>query len=215
MLKKDFEFEFDKSVLLSYAGRAVEKKLQDPRNSDVFERAKQRFNDLVRPLAVWNRFAVDKYEHEKVLLYNGTKIGNGPFVEVVAGAEELVIVVCTVGKKLEEHAKKLMKTGSALDGIILDGMASWAVDNIRCQFYDWISADLHANEGFRTSTFLSPGESVWSIYDQEVIFALLAGDIPEHAVTLTESNVMVPFKSLSMVFGIGPNEMGRDRKSVV
>jgi hypothetical protein len=210
MVKEDFTFEFDESVLFSYAGRGIEKKLRDPRNTDIFERTRQGFFKLVQPMVIWDRFRIEGYAHDKVLLGNGRKLGNGPFVGVITGAEELVAAVCTVGKELEMHARKLMKTGSMLEGIILDGLASWAVDNLRCRFYDWMKEQLHSAEGFRASTFLSPGESIWSIDDQKILFEMLGENIPENRVTLTESNVMVPFKSLSMVFGIGPNEMGSE-----
>ncbi len=210
MIKKDFTFEIDESVLLSYAGKGMERKLKDPKNAAVLEDTKDLFQALVSPMVIWDRFPIEGYTHGKVLLPYGHKMGGGPFVQVVSGAHELILAVCTVGKSLEEEAKRLMKTGSMLEGIILDGFASWGVDSIRCQFYQWAAEELKTRDGYRSSTYLSPGESSWSVDDQRVIFSLLAHVIPENEVYLTESNVMVPFKSLSMVFGIGPDEMGSE-----
>lgn len=213
MVKTDFLFDFDPSVIFDYAGKSVEKKLKNPTNADVLKRTEKRFYDLVAPIVIWNRIPIKEYLHEKVILADGNAIGNGPFVDVVSGARELVIAVCTVGKELESNAKELMKGGAILEGIILDGLASWAVDLLRCNFYEWASDLFAEKDGFRSSTYLCPGESVWSIDDQRIIFKILSKDIPDETVRLTESNVMVPFKSLSMCFGIGPDEMGSEGQS--
>jgi hypothetical protein len=213
MIKTDFQLEYDPSVIFDFVGKSVEKKLKDPSNTDVMQRMEKRFFDLITATVIWNRIKIEEYQHEKVVLAGGHKIGNGPFIEVVSGARELVVAVCTVGRELESTAKELMKSGAILEGIILDGLASWAVDSLRCNFYRWASEVFAETEGFRSSTYLCPGESIWSIDDQRVIFQILSDDIPDETVTLTDSNVMVPFKSLSMCFGIGPDVMGSEGQS--
>ena len=65
---------------------------------------------------------------------------------------------------------------------------------------DAIGRELHA------SASLSPGESEWSVAEQAVIFSLV--DAREIGVTLTESLVMSPVKSLSLIMGIGPGPLG-------
>jgi hypothetical protein len=65
---------------------------------------------------------------------------------------------------------------------------------------DATSRDLHA------SASLSPGESEWSVAEQAVIFSLV--DAREIGVTLNESMVMSPVKSLSMMIGVGPGPLG-------
>ncbi|TVR32934.1 MAG: hypothetical protein EA404_06285 [Spirochaetaceae bacterium] len=213
MIKSDFQFELDPTAVLSYAGGAIEKRLRHPDYRWILDHAASNLQSLVEPLVVWNRFTIAGQLHDKVLLQNGGKVGSGPLAAVVAGAHELVVAVCTVGPALEAKAKALMKGGSMLEGIILDGVASWAVDDLRCMFYSWAMQTVKDNEGYRASSYLSPGESDWLIDDQRVIFELLAADIPSDRIALTESNVMVPFKSLSMAFGIGPDEMGSEGES--
>lgn len=213
MIRRDFTFQLDEQMIFSYTGGAIEKRLRDPANRSILDSVHAYFEELVDPLVVWQRFPIKALIHDKVILKSGHKIGNGPLGEVVSGAHELVLAVCTVGPGLEQKSRTLMQGEEFLEGIILDGVASWAVDDLRCRFYAGMMDQLQEDSGYRCSTYLSPGESEWSMNDQRIIFDLLDTEIPPDSVSLTESNVMVPFKSLSMGFGIGPDPMGSEGES--
>ena len=89
--------------------------------------------------------------------------------------------------------------------MFLDDLGSWAVDQVRQQVCRTIEADATAR-GWRASASLSPGESEWSVAEQSVIFRLL--DTRPIGVVLSESMVMSPIKSLSLIVGIGPGPLG-------
>ena len=89
--------------------------------------------------------------------------------------------------------------------MFLDDLGSWAVDQVRQQVCRTIEADATAR-GWRASASLSPGESEWSVAEQSVIFTLL--DTRPIGVVLSESMVMSPIKSLSLIVGIGPGPLG-------
>lgn len=210
MIKTDFKFELEESILTGYMGKVIEKKLADPKNQNIFSEIREQFNRYVRPLVIWRSYGIKEYAHEAAVLETGQRIGNGPFVDVIDGAREIVVALCTVGKELERKSRELMKGGNTLKGIILDGVASWAVDDIRCQFYNWANEYFQAEKNYRSSTFLSPGESEWDVKDQGTIYHLLDEEAGRNNITLTDSNVLDPFKSLSLAFGVGPNIMGNE-----
>jgi len=66
---------------------------------------------------------------------------------------------------------------------------------VRQELCRWLEADLKG-QGLRVSAPLSPGESIWSVADQRIIFKLL--DTSPIQVSLSESMIMYPLKSLSL-----------------
>jgi hypothetical protein len=123
----------------------------------------------------------------------------------VAGANELAVGVCTVGRAISECITEHQAAGRRLRAMFLDDLGSWAVDQVRQQLCRTIEADALARN-WHASASLSPGESEWSVGEQSVIFSLL--DTGGIGVALSESLVMVPIKSLSLVMGIGPGPLG-------
>jgi len=88
---------------------------------------------------------------------------------------------------------------------MLSDLGSWAVDSVRQQLCRLLEEEA-AQNGLRTSTPMSPGESEWSVADQEVIFQLVDG--AQIGVSLTAQMVMYPLKSLSVIIGSGTQPMG-------
>ena len=133
------------------------------------------------------------------------RIGGGPVVSVVGGAEELIVAVCTVGPAADRLVKEAQQERQLFKAMLLSDLASWAVDMIRHQVCQWLEDTARA-QGLRVSAPLSPGESVWSVADQAVIFSLL--DAGQIGVSLSPSMVMSPIKSLSLIVGVGSQPMG-------
>jgi hypothetical protein len=139
------------------------------------------------------------------VLADGTRIGGGPVASVVAGAGELAVGVCTVGGALTSRVSELQSEGQRLQAMFLDDLGSWAVDQVRQQLCHGIEAAAK-DRGWRASASLSPGESEWSVSEQSIIFGLL--DTQPIGVVLTESLMMSPVKSLSLIVGLGPGPLG-------
>ena len=124
---------------------------------------------------------------------------------VVAGASELAIGVCTAGSAISQRISEHQRNGKRLRAMFLDDLGSWGVDQVRQQVCRTIE-DQAVARGWRASASLSPGESEWSVAEQAVIFSLL--DASPIGVVLSESMVMSPIKSLSLIVGIGPGPLG-------
>lgn len=205
-IKRDFDLTFDPAEYLEsqteHFARLVERPAIRPR----FEKALEEIPALVEPAACYDSFPISEYLHDRVILENGVRIGGGPVVDVVHGAEEMIVGVCTIGPKVDARIKEY-RENDQFTMMILDELASWATDQVRRQLYTFLQDEAKAH-GWRTSSMLSPGESEWSVGDQTTLFKLV--DAREIGVTLTDSCIMRPLKSLSLIVGTGSNEMGEE-----
>jgi len=160
---------------------------------------------VFEPAACHEAFTIKNCLHERFELEGGMRIGGGPVLEVMRGAEQLVVAVCTVGAGVDERIRDYQLEKEHFRALILDEVASWAVDQLRQGLYQQLQAEMQA-KSWHTSSMLSPGESAWTVDDQKVIFQLL--DTSQIGVSLNESCLMLPLKSLSMIMGIGRQVMG-------
>jgi len=204
-IRRDWDIRFDTERYLAQVGGNLPRLLARPDVRADWEAALADARALVEPAAVWEVFPIREFRHERVILADGTRIGGGPVVTVVAGATELAVGVCTAGAAVSRRISEYQRNGHRLRAMFLDDLGSWAVDQVRQQLCRAIEADA-VGRGRRASASLSPGESEWSVGDQAVIFSLL--DARPIGVTLNESLVMSPIKSLSLIIGIGPGPLG-------
>lgn len=206
-IKHDFELVFDETEYVEMHGERFAALLERPLIRERFEEVLAEVPDLVEPAACYDAFPIAEYLHDRLRLANGTRLGGGPVVEVVHGAEELLVGVCTVGPAVDERIKAYQAAGQGFQMMVLDELASWAVGQVRQQLYALFEQEARAR-GWRVSSMLSPGESAWSVSDQPAIFSLL--DTSSIGVTLNEACVMRPLKSLSLIAGTGPQPMGAE-----
>jgi hypothetical protein len=204
-IQRDWHIEFDEEQYVAQADGSLPGLLSRPSVRADWEAALADARDLIEPTAMWESFPIREFRHERLVLADGTRIGSGPVATVVAGATELVVGVCTVGSAISQRISEQLRGGRRLHAWFLDELGSWAVDQVRQQLCRQIESDA-ASRGWRASASLSPGESEWSVAEQAVLFSLL--DTRAIGVTLNESMVMSPVKSLSLIVGIGPGPLG-------
>jgi hypothetical protein len=204
-IQRDWHIEFDEEQYIAQAGSNLARLLARPNIRADWEAALADAYALIEPAAVWDTFPIREFRHERLTLANGTRIGGGPVASVVAGATDLVVGLCTVGGAISQRISEQLRSDQRLRALFLDDLGSWAVDQVRQQLCRRIEDDAASCE-LRASASLSPGESEWSVAEQAVIFSLLA--TREIGVSLNESMVMFPVKSLSLIVGIGPGPLG-------
>jgi hypothetical protein len=204
-IKRDFELVFDPQDYIDMHGEQFSRLLDRPGIRDDFEYVMVEDVEVFEPAACYEAFTIKNCLHERLELEGGMRIGGGPVMEVLRGAEQLVAAVCAVGAGVDERIKEYQLEKEHFKALILDEVASWAVDQLRQGLYHQLQAEMQA-KSWHTSSMLSPGESAWTVDDQKVIFQLL--DTSQIGVSLNDSCLMLPLKSLSMIMGIGRQEMG-------
>lgn len=204
-IKRDWPISFDAERFVAVQGESLGRLLQNPARLEAFHQALEEVQAAVQPAACWDRFPVQRLTHEKVVLADGTRLGGGPVVMVVGGAEELVVAVCTVGHGVDRLVEAAQREQQLFKAMLLSDLGSWGVDQVRQGLCRWLEVEAQ-RQGRRVSAPLSPGESDWAVTDQASIFALL--DAAQINVWLSPSMVMSPIKSLSMIMGVGSRPMG-------
>jgi hypothetical protein len=120
---------------------------------------------------------------------------------VLPHTKELAIAVCTIGPRLEKKVTDYTSQGEPLQGTLLDGIGSAAVDSLTEEVCKFIT-DEASSRGYEASSPINPGMPGLPIAAQWQLLKLVAAG--EIGVSLTSSGVMVPRKSVSLVMGIGP-----------
>ena len=115
-------------------------------------------------------------------------------------ARQLAVFVCTAGEGFSTYSDKYNKEGDYLKGFIVDAFGSLIVE----KSMDYIQNELEKESGeygMRITNRYSPGYCNWQVQDQKQLFSLLP-DNPCN-ITLSESCLMIPIKSISGIIGIG------------
>jgi hypothetical protein len=170
-----------------------------PRLVALAEQAVEEGNRLIDPMAVYRTLRVEKISHDRFSLAEGVELRGALLAQHLGCAEEIVLLVCSLGSKIEQRVTELMKTDMAY-AFALDGFGSVAAETLGLA----VCAELEEaaqRAGQFTSIPLNPGMIGWTVGEgQKQIFGAL--DAARIGVKLNESAQMVPHKSVSMILGI-------------
>jgi hypothetical protein len=193
-------------VLRAQAADADEIRKRRPSLIKITEQAINKGKYLIKPIVLYEIYPVKSFVHERLdLVANPSNpvnphLSGSLIAQHLAGAQQVIVMLCTIGRELDETVSSLFRS-DPLGAIALDGMGSAAVENLGIQACNYFEAQANT-DGFNTSMPLNPGMVGWPVEEGQLqIFTLL--DSEKIHVSLTESCMMVPNKSLSMVLGIG------------
>lgn len=158
------------------------------------------FRTYVRPEIWWKKIYIKKVEKNRVILENSV-VFHGEFIaKKLKSCSYVVVLVSTIGSEIDDIIQKAFDGGNYLKGIIIDNIGTVSVEKINKIFWKRLADGVKGTNTGITGR-LSPGEAVWPITEQEKIFQCFNDD--ELDVKLLESFLMVPFKSISGVYGFG------------
>lgn len=187
-------------------------RLRRPSLIQTTEHAITKSKYLLQPRVLYEIYPVKSFVHERLELDStpinpGKAYLTGPLIaQHLAAARQVILMLCTIGSDLDETVSSLFKA-DPVQAVALDGVGSAAVENLAIQVCNYFEAQAKAS-GQNTSMPLNPGMVGWPVEEgQPQIFTLL--DYDQIKVSLTDSCMMVPNKSLSMVLG-----MGKDLSSI-
>jgi hypothetical protein len=115
-------------------------------------------------------------------------------------SEQAAWFVCTAGEELTNYSRQQTENGDAIEGYTVDVLSNIIVDKAM----DFIQSEVKlvaAKEELNITNRYSPGYCDWNIAEQKKLFQAF----PENYlnVSLTESCLMIPIKSISGIIGIG------------
>ena len=115
-------------------------------------------------------------------------------------SEKAALFICTIGPAMETWAKKLSFEGDATRGYLVDTVASVTEEQAVDMLHDHIETQMKMR-GLKITNRYSPGYCDWSVSEQHLLFSFFPQNFC--GITLTESALMVPIKSVSGIIGIG------------
>jgi hypothetical protein len=156
---------------------------------------------LLEPAAAYEYYTVSSMNGSQISL-EGNKAIHGPLIPAIfPEAKEVAILLCTIGPRLEKQVTDYSKNGATLQGMILDGIGSAAVDKLVSEVFRRLASEV-SSRGYEISSPVNPGMPGFPLTEQWNLSGLVNAD--EIGVGLTTSGVLIPRKSTSMVIGIGP-----------
>ncbi|WP_293710073.1 vitamin B12 dependent-methionine synthase activation domain-containing protein [uncultured Parabacteroides sp.] len=118
----------------------------------------------------------------------------------MAGASEVALFICTAGAAFTDLSQAYQQNGDFLEAFVVESIGSATVENAMDKVQQRLEEEM-AGQGKKITNRYSPGYCEWPLSGQRELFAYI-GDHPT-GITLNESCLMQPIKSVSGIIGIG------------
>lgn len=120
----------------------------------------------------------------------------------IKAADKVALFVCTAGPKIGNWSHQLMNAGDLMKGYVADMLGTVAVEIAMDKVQDELRTKSE-KASLKITNRYSPGYCGWEVTEQQKLFSFF----PEKfcGVSLSDTSLMHPIKSVSGVIGIGPN----------
>ncbi len=194
----DFDLQLKTSRILGLLGGSSPK---EERYLQVIQGMAPRARELMEPVILYDLFPVEEIRPGEVVLKGATLRSKG-LAKLWAQAQEVALILCTIGPALDEQVSAYFVASDPLRGLVLDGIGNAALEELAEEACRLV-AEVAKGKGWEASAPLSPGNLDWGLEGQRLFFDLLPGK--EIGVQLNESYLMVPLKSVSWAVALGRN----------
>lgn len=174
-----------------------------PSVRELYESVLQEVAALAVPKAIWTEVGIEGVEKDRLFLEGGYSLTSRLLVQLAGPAEKLVLYVMTLGAELDAQIALYQQEGKMTRALAIDSAGSAAIGLGSVKAISDVERKYLALS-LETSIPLGPGHSYWpKLDDQRTIFEILQ---PERiGIRLSDSNLMLPRKSVSMVLAVGIN----------
>ena len=155
--------------------------------------------DVKAEYLIFNRLASDP--DSKSIEIEGVVFCVKPVIfSQIKKAGGAALFICTAGAEIGLRSRASMKEGDLLRGYVYDVIGSEVVENAADRMQEELRLEVAA-DGLKITNRFSPGYCGWDVAEQHKLFSFF----PENycGITLTESALMNPVKSVSGLIGIG------------
>jgi hypothetical protein len=117
-------------------------------------------------------------------------------------ADYIALFIGTIGREIENFSTSLFNDGDLLEGYIVNLIGSEAAESVAEIVHKTIEEKMKLSELECTNRF-SPGYCKWNVIEQFKIFKCFPQNFC--GISLTDSALMNPVKSVSGIIGLGKN----------
>ena len=118
----------------------------------------------------------------------------------LSGSEAYALFMCTAGEEFEAFHQRLKTEGDMVRVFIADALGSVIAEKCADQMELKLQESID-KLGWKHTNRFSPGYCGWHVSEQQRLFPLFNGHTC--GITLTDSSLMVPIKSVSGIIGLG------------
>ena len=208
---KDFvdSISIDREEVLRY----LEYKGQDIDNNlvEIIEECRNIAKDRINPRYTFRVYSI-KQKYKGIIELEGTNLilESNDLYEVLKDCNECILMAATLGIDIEKDIKKYSCT-ELTKGIIIDSCATTAIEEVCDKVQNEIENNILKNGQYLTFRY-SPGYGDLSIEKNTEILTILNGQ-KEIGLTITNSGIMIPRKSVIAIIGITDKKVEQDKTS--
>ena len=182
--------------------------LQDTYTRELLDQCIDRALSVMEPRGGYVRFPKLETGSEDGIAIEGTRFSTGRTIgKLMRNAESFVFFAVTAGAGPEGLSAELIRSGQYPEGFMVDMVASAIAESVAGLLHDHIR-ELALEEGNKITNRYSPGYCGWEVTEQQKVFGILPAE--PCGITLSESSLMNPIKSVSGMIGIGKEVAFRD-----
>lgn len=208
---KDFvdSISIDREEVLRY----LEYKGQDIDNNliEIIEECRNITKDRINPRYTFRVYSI-KQKYKGIIELEGTNLilESNDLYEILKDCNECILMAATLGINIEKDIKKYSCT-ELTKGIIIDSCATTAIEEVCDIVQNEIENNILKNGQYLTFRY-SPGYGDLSIEKNTEILTILNGQ-KEIGLTITNSGIMIPRKSVIAIIGITDKKVEQDKTS--
>ena len=208
---KDFvdSISIDREEVLRY----LEYKGQDIDNNlvEIIEECRNIAKDRINPRYTFRVYSI-KQKYKGIIELEGTNLilESNDLYEILKDCNECILMTATLGINIEKDIKKYSCT-ELTKGIIIDSCATTAIEEVCDRVQNEIENNILKNGQYLTFRY-SPGYGDLSIEKNTEILNILNGQ-KEIGLTITNSGIMIPRKSVIAIIGITDKKVEQDKTS--
>ena len=208
---KDFvdSISIDREEVLRY----LEYKGQDIDNNliEIIEECRNITKDRINPRYTFRVYSI-KQKYKGIIELEGTNLilESNDLYEILKDCNECILMAATLGINIEKDIKKYSCT-ELTKGIIIDSCATTAIEEVCDRVQNEIENNILKNGQYLTFRY-SPGYGDLSIEKNTEILTILNGQ-KEIGLTITNSGIMIPRKSVIAIIGISDKKEEEDKTS--
>ena len=118
--------------------------------------------------------------------------------KLLDGCQKATLLAVTIGPELETEVEKLDKAGEMTEAYALEMVGGLMADYMADRLDERIERQIK-RDGFERTMRFSPGYGDWPLDRQPLLMGLVQGE--RIGISVTESSIMIPRKSVSAVIG--------------
>lgn len=140
-------------------------------------------------------------ESKDRIVINGLEFFTGKTVaKELRNSESAALFICTAGQEISDLSRSLMLGDDPVLGYVFDVLGSVTVEAAMDKIHQELKK-MAASGGLLITNRYSPGYCQWSVSDQHKLFSLFPANCC--GISLTDSALMHPIKSVSGIIGLG------------